>query len=185
MLFSLIASSVSVIVVLIINKHLRRSNQDYLTGLNNRRSFEEALRDMTKRYKKKAIPFSLLVIDIDEFKQINDSYGHAVGDLVLKRVANQLCSNVKENDLLFRYGGDEFVVILPDINKDQASFVAKRLSDDLSATSFRIDEDQIIKLSISVGIGEYSSDISVEQLFHEADEAMYEKKERKKKMLVL
>lgn len=185
LLFALIASTMSFLVVILIDRHMKRSNEDFLTGLMNRRAFEETLHNMIKLNKRKKVKFSLLVIDIDTFKQINDTYGHGVGDLVLKRVANLICTSIKETDFLFRYGGDEFVVILPHTTKDQASFIAKRLSDEVCEASIRIDGNQVIKIQVSVGVAEYSQDVSVDAFLHEADEAMYQKKRSKKRMLCL
>lgn len=183
LLFVFIASTISVLVVMLINRHMKRSSEDFLTGLKNRRAFEETLRSMIRLNKQKKVCFSLLVIDIDRFKQVNDTYGHGVGDLVLKRVANLIRSNIKETELLFRYGGDEFVIILPNTTKEQASYIAKRLSDKFCNASFRIGENQIIKTFVSVGVAQYNPEASVEQFLNEAHEAMYQKKNSKEKMM--
>lgn len=182
LLFVIITSMLSCLVLIIMNRQMRLSNQDFLTGLNNRRFFEETLRQMIKLHQTKQTKFSLLIIDIDKFKQINDTYGHGVGDLVLKRIANLICTSIKETDFLFRYGGDEFIVILPDTTQDQATFVAKRLTAEFFDTNFRIDENQTFKVCVSVGVAEYSSDLSIEQFLHKADEEMYRKKTSKQTM---
>ncbi len=185
LLFSIIASALSISVVLFINRHMERLNQDFLTGLHNRRAFEETFKRMIKLFHSKKIKFTLLLIDIDKFKQINDTYGHGTGDLVLKRVANLICLNVTEKDFVFRYGGDEFVVILPDISKDQASFITKRLHDEFCHSGYSVNENQIIQISVSVGVAEYSSEFSLEQLLQEADKEMYRNKRAKQKITCL
>jgi len=140
---------------------------------------------MVKLYRSKKVIFSLLLIDIDKFKQINDTYGHGTGDLVLKKVASLICLNITDTDLIFRYGGDEFVVILPDITKDQASFITKRLSDEISNSGFSVNENQTIQLSVSIRVAEYSPDFSVEQFLQAADKEMYRNKRPKKRIKCL
>lgn len=182
LLYTGISITASFLVILLLNRQLERLNQDFLTGLKSRRAFEETLRKMVRLYQAKGIRFSLLMIDIDNFKQVNDTYGHTTGDYVLKRAGNLIGSCIGEDDFLFRYGGDEFVVILPNATKEQASFISKRLNDEFCNSNLNINQHQTIKVLISVGIAEYNPDVGVEELLHKADDDMYHKKPSKNKM---
>jgi diguanylate cyclase (GGDEF)-like protein len=103
------------------------ATRDGLTGLPNRRLFEETLsREIARSYRRR-VPLSLAVIDVDHFKEINDTASHQAGDEVLRQVGAALVANTKGSDLAARYGGDEFVVLLPDCSADEALGVAERL----------------------------------------------------------
>jgi diguanylate cyclase (GGDEF)-like protein len=166
----------SALLFLAINRLSHRMNLDFLTGLYNRRYFEEVLQQTIKRSKAKDLTFSLMIIDVDNFKHINDSYGHAIGDLALKKVAQYIRSNLEVQDLAFRYGGDEFSAILPNVTKDQAIFVGRRLSNDLVSSPIVVDQEHSIKVFVSIGLAEYGSGTTAAALIHNADQAMYHAK---------
>ena len=150
-----------------------KARTDDLTGLNNRRYFfelSEKLFTVAKRYK---TDFSVLLFDVDDFKQINDTYGHQVGDTVLKHVAQIAEENTRDSDILARYGGEEFIIALPNTNARGAYTLAENIRNKIA--SFRDStEDNEINVTISTGVAEISSTHEkFDQLIQEADEAMY------------
>ena len=111
----------------LLGENERLATRDSLTGLANRRLFDESLQREVARAQRLGTPVSLLVFDVDHFKQVNDTYGHQTGDAVLREVADALVANTKNYDVAARYGGDEFVVLLPGCNRDDAIRVAERV----------------------------------------------------------
>lgn len=150
---------------------------DPLTGLPNRRFFFEhanLIFEEAKRYEK---PLSLLVMDIDHFKKINDTYGHDVGDLILKTFANVLRGIVRQSDICARFGGEEFVVLLPNTNLEGAKVLAERIR---TATAKNLVEHGsiVIVFTVSIGISQYRKGMqSIDELIKEADIALYRAKE--------
>ncbi|MFB6366288.1 diguanylate cyclase [Paenibacillus elgii] len=143
---------------------------DSLTGLTNRRTFESIMAQWTEKRQ----PFALIVMDIDRFKSINDTYGHQAGDEVLKHLARIVVSSVRSNDVCCRYGGEEFVVLLPFTTAPDARITAERVR-----TAFETQENPLgIRPTISLGIAHYPSHAeSAELLFQRADHALYQAKE--------
>ncbi len=160
----------------------RMATTDELTGLANRRFFldtlERELRKLTRISTDQQL--SLLVIDLDRFKSVNDRYGHATGDAVLRHVAQRLAQGVRATDLPARYGGEEFAILLPDTHAQGAEFLAEKLRHDVEASPVRHD-GVTISVTISVGVAtidaprRYSAEVEAD-LIHRADEAMYEAK---------
>jgi diguanylate cyclase (GGDEF)-like protein len=152
------------------------SDRDYLTGLYNRRKFEEFLTYEVKRSLRHRHKFTVLMIDLDNFKYINDTYGHASGDLVLKEVTNIFGSNLRNADVLARIGGDEFAVILPETSYDDGYAVVEKLRSSLEATPISLMFDQV-SLTASFGIAEYPEQgENIETLLTGSDLAMYKAK---------
>ncbi|MBD3798927.1 MAG: diguanylate cyclase [Epsilonproteobacteria bacterium] len=152
------------------------SNRDYLTGLYNRRKFEEFLTYEIKRSLRHRHKFTILMIDLDNFKYINDTYGHASGDLILKGVANIFGSSLRNGDILARLGGDEFAVLLPETPYEDAFAVVEKLRSSLEATSIPLMFDQVT-LTASFGIAEYPEQgENIESLLSGSDLAMYKAK---------
>jgi diguanylate cyclase (GGDEF)-like protein len=152
------------------------SDKDYLTGLYNRRKFEEFLGYEIKRSVRHNDCFSILMIDLDNFKYINDTYGHAAGDLVLKEVTQVFGSNLRNADILARLGGDEFAVILPQTTYENGYAVVEKLRSRLEATPISLMFDQIT-LTASFGIAEYPEQgETIESLLTGSDLAMYKAK---------
>lgn len=117
------------------------------------------------------------MIDIDNFKQCNDNYGHLVGDKVLKRIAEILSIKTRKVDILARYGGEEFVIIAPYTDKKGASALAARLVSLVYKENFKVDEFNTIKVTISIGVATYKEDAdSWEELIQKADDALYQAK---------
>lgn len=153
-------------------EHTKRlAVSDPLTGLANHRLLMERIDAEIKRYARHGQPFSLLLLDLNGLKKINDAYGHLVGSLAIMRVAEVLLVSSREVDTPARYGGDEFVLVLPESSFESATRVAQRISQ-------RLAEDvEVPRLSISVGVAEYPRDGStIESLLSVADRALYEAK---------
>lgn len=152
------------------------SDRDYLTGLYNRRKFEEFLTYEIKRSVRHRHKFTILMIDLDNFKYINDTYGHASGDLVLKEVTNIFATNLRNADILARLGGDEFAVLLPETPYENGFAVVEKLRSRLEATPISLMFDQIT-LTASFGIAEYPEQgENIESLLTGSDLAMYKAK---------
>ncbi|MGH6966391.1 MAG: PleD family two-component system response regulator [Phenylobacterium sp.] len=153
---------------------------DQLTGLHNRRYMAGQLDALVRRAAAGGDPVAVLVIDIDHFKKINDGFGHAVGDEVLREFAVRLASNVRAIDLPVRFGGEEFVVVMPDTELDHAHRIAERIRLHVAGSPFRVlGGEELLTVTISIGvaasIGE--NDASA-PLIKRADEAMYEAKSK-------
>lgn len=152
------------------------SDRDYLTGLYNRRKFEEFLSYEIKRSTRHQHKFSVLMIDLDNFKYVNDTYGHATGDIVLKEVTEIFASNLRNADILARIGGDEFAVILPETPYSEGYSVVEKLRSSLENSPISLMYDQI-KLTASFGIAEYPEQgENIESLLTGSDLAMYKAK---------
>ena len=160
------------------------ANIDPLTGLRNRRSFERTLSEFFKDFKKFGYPFSLIMLDLDNFKEINDTYGHLVGDRVLKEVGNILRNYLRAKDVAARVGGEEFAVILPGITKDVAALVAERLRKVISNRTVEYGDSKV-NFTASFGVAEMRDDVeSPEDLIREADEKLYRAKRTGKDKVV-
>jgi diguanylate cyclase (GGDEF)-like protein len=149
---------------------------DGLTGLYNHRHFKERLNAEFARTRRIPEPLSLLLIDIDLFKSINDSHGHLAGDEILQGVARVIRNNVREIDILARYGGEEFAVILPCTDRVGARKMAERLRQSVADEAFYIDWKEI-RVTVSVGAATYPDDSEdSEDLIGKADQALYHSK---------
>jgi two-component system, cell cycle response regulator len=169
---------------------LRRTQQklaeqaitDELTGLKNRRAFDERLQEEFRRAQRYTDPVSLIMIDLDHFKRVNDRYGHPFGDVVLRGAAEEIRASTRDPDICARYGGEEFAVILPKTHLSGALTVAERVWKQLAARVFTVPEgsagDPQFQVTASLGIAFYpSKDItSPELLLRFADEALYQAK---------
>lgn len=151
--------------------------RDALTGLYNRGKFDETLKDELARAERYKRSISLLILDIDSFKKVNDTYGHQAGDEVLKDIANIISSSIRNSDYAARYGGEEFTVILPETDLTRAIELAERIRVTVAQKEFKISENNTIQLTISIGVGSSSKEISPELLIKSADSALYKAKE--------
>nr|WP_317265668.1 diguanylate cyclase [Arthrospira sp. SH-MAG29] len=158
---------------------------DPLTGIANRRhllTLGEREFQRTHRYKN---PFSVLMIDIDHFKLINDNYGHSIGDKALKIMADITVNALRKVDIFGRFGGEEFVVFLPETKADEALVVAERIREAIATTPIYVD-DQTIHITVSIGVTIYnSSEISLDGLLMEADKALYDAKKQGRNQVVI
>lgn len=162
------------------------ASSDPLTGLANRRALDERLQQEWHRAQRSGQPFSVLFLDIDHFKRINDRYGHAVGDAVLVRLAGILREEIRGFDLAARYGGEEFVVLLPATEGEAARAVAERIRRAIARTPFLLPDGQEIALTVSIGIASYSDSVpDVTTLLLHADQALYTAKVAGRNRVVL
>ena len=141
---------------------------DKLTGLFNRMYFDVIFNYFIEKYKRNKTPFSMLIIDIDNFKKINDTYGHQKGDEILENIGEIIKTTIRKTDFAFRYGGEEFVIIFPDTNIETAYKVAQRLLNNISS-QIKLDSKPV---TISGGIGEYKGE-NPRDFFEKIDEALY------------
>jgi diguanylate cyclase (GGDEF)-like protein len=151
---------------------------DGLTGLSNHRRFQQVIRKEVERAKRFDRPLSMLMIDLDDFKQVNDTYGHLQGDHVLRQVATMLTSESREVDEPARYGGEEFALVLPETGVEGALEVAERIRSRLESTSIALtDRDVEFTMKGSVGVaGTPDVPLDVKTLVKAADDALYRAK---------
>lgn len=152
------------------------SQVDPLTGTNNRAAFDLSIDKEVERSHRHNMPLSLAVIDIDFFKQVNDKHGHSMGDTVLRKVTEVVNETLRASDELFRYGGEEFVVILNGTDSEGAANVAERIRAEIETAYFESEGEQI-PITISIGVASLSSRDDAKRLFNKADAALYRAKE--------
>ena len=162
---------------------------DSLTGTYNRRHFDRRLREEFSRSLRYNQPLSMIMIDIDFFKKVNDKWGHQVGDLVLRRLAELIMGSVREADVVCRYGGEEFSLILPHMDLEAAASLAERLRKQTVKTEILTEDaspsKQSVKITISLGIASLQPSISAaDMLVCQADKALYCAKERGRNQVV-
>lgn len=154
----------------------QRALTDSLTGLPNREAYGERSHQEMLRWQRYQHPLSLAVIDIDFFKKINDNYGHQTGDKVLKIVSNAVLKRLREVDFMARFGGEEFVILLPETSAENALLMLNRIREGLANAPFRY-QDQKITITVSIGIAEFKEGDNTETVFAKADQALYNAKE--------
>ncbi|QWB86307.1 Response regulator PleD [Rickettsia parkeri] len=159
--------------------------KDGLTGLFNRHYFDIHLKQIIEKTNKESIKLYLLMCDIDNFKHVNDTYGHQAGDKVLTMVSRILKNTLRVTDLIARFGGEEFTILLTDIDISKAIETAERVRVKIEYMNFHI-EDQIepLKTTISIGVTKYKKEESIESFIERADKAMYEAKTTGKNKVV-
>lgn len=145
------------------------SNTDFLTSVANRKMFEETLSKEVSRANRYNHPLSLALIDIDLFKDINDTYGHKFGDDVLLQVSNLIAKHIRDIDFIARWGGDEFVIIYPDLTQDNAAQACEKLRVLINQFKFK----QGITISCSFGVTQYQQSDTAQSLFHKVDNCLY------------
>ncbi|MCI5209794.1 MAG: sensor domain-containing diguanylate cyclase, partial [Candidatus Electrothrix sp. ATG2] len=161
------------------NKLEEMALHDSLTGLYNRKVLEERLMDNIESAQRHRYALSILMLDLDHFKQINDNYGHLEGDNVLRRVADILKNSIRKKDFAARYGGEEFTIVLPETPLHQAQDLAERLRNNIAAQEFATQKGDHIHITVSIGAACLSSYIqSPKMLIQRADTALYSAKKR-------
>lgn len=147
---------------------------DEVTGLFNQRKLVEDLDLYIARYQHDKIGFSLLFVDIDYFKNVNDQFGHVIGSQLLTDMAFIVKGQLRSSDLVYRYGGDEFIVLLPRTSVEESKLIALRISEKVKAAEFNINHEKTYQLSLSVGIADYPSDAGdAKAIIDFADKMMY------------
>lgn len=159
-------------------KLLSMANKDYMTDLYNRRYFNDVSQTLIKLLHRDKKAFSLLMIDIDKFKLINDNYGHINGDKIIMSVAHTLLLLTRGSDIVVRFGGDEFVVILLNTKIQEATLVANKIRIQISNKEIDFIDKSVMKFTVSIGVAEsdYVNDKDIDSLLHKADTALYESK---------
>ena len=162
-----------------LSKWKKKAKYDDLTGLLRRQTFDDLLEKFIKRADKFNLPLSYILVDIDHFKKVNDTYGHDEGDKVLKEVAKVLADKVRDTDLIGskivgRYGGEEMSILLPNTDLEGAKIVGERLRKSIQE-EFKGTKT---KITISAGVSTYNPEESIEQLYKSADEKLYRAKDQ-------
>ncbi len=152
--------------------------KDSLTGLYNRRYFETVIEELMQVSVRDNAPLSLIMLDIDRFKRINDSYGHDIGDIVLKELANKLIDTLRQSDVVTRIGGEEFAIVFPNTNLDSAYKTSEKIRKSIENMSINIRDEVIIRFTISIGVTQFDKDIdkNLNTILKRADQAMYKAK---------
>ncbi|MDR3177329.1 MAG: GGDEF domain-containing protein [Desulfovibrio sp.] len=153
---------------------LKYANYDALTGVHNRRHFDKRLEEEFSRFKRYGNPLSLLMADIDHFKDINDTRGHQAGDAVLREVADVMTNSIRATDYCARYGGEEFAIILPCTSTRKAVSLAERIRNNIAGHAFTAANGPL-RLTVSLGVcgANQDADASKETLLSDADAALY------------
>ncbi|HCE44853.1 MAG TPA: diguanylate cyclase response regulator [Lentisphaeria bacterium] len=152
------------------------SRTDSLTGMLNRRAFYEVLEKEIVRSCRQKIPLSMIMLDIDHFKKINDTYGHQEGDAVLRELSSRIGSAIRHYDVMSRYGGEEFIALLPGVDVDAAANTAERFRELIGKTPFESGKKRI-NVTISLGVAQLVKDEKSDVLIGRADEALYKAKQ--------
>jgi diguanylate cyclase len=162
-----------------LDKARHSAKTDGLTGVNNRKALDEHLRSLVERNSVTRSPFSLLMMDLDNFKQLNDIYGHTVGDRMLLAFAEKCRSSVRSDDFLARYGGEEFTLILPGASLRNATKKARQLCKTIAAARYAADDTpnaDAISVTVSIGVSTYRRGDTVKSLVERADQCLYKAK---------
>jgi diguanylate cyclase (GGDEF)-like protein len=173
-----------------INQLNELSNHDQLTGLLNRREMDRILKEEFERQNRYGQTFSLVMLDIDHFKKVNDIFGHLIGDMVLKWLADIIKSRIRTSDRPIRYGGEEFAIILPETKKEDGVFVAEWLRKTVAETPFagkvlNVPEEEIY-ITISLGIADSTGSVKTQQsLVNAADQALYAAKKAGRNIVIV
>jgi len=160
-----------------------QSRTDALTGIPNRRAVFEHLDGEINRTEREKKSISIAMLDIDNFKAVNDTYGHQAGDVVLKECVLRVSGSIRPYDILGRYGGEEFLLILPGTGEEKAAIVCERILDNVQARPFCLDGVSI-GVTISIGLATWSGREDVDKLVAAADKALYMAKEKGKNRVV-
>lgn len=163
------------------------SHRDYLTNLYNRRYFNELAQDFMKIAKRDHRQIGVIMLDIDRFKNINDTYGHTMGDEVIKLLASLLNKHTREHDIVSRFGGEEFAVLLPFTAKEEVSIIAEKLRTIAENQDIKIASDKYIKFTISLGVDcvNFETDHDISGTLDRADKALYKAKRNGRNRVVI
>jgi diguanylate cyclase (GGDEF)-like protein len=164
----------------LINQQLKvQSEQDVLTQLYNRRKINQLLQQLVEKYAQVNEDFSLILLDVDHFKKVNDNFGHAMGDEVLKQISQTLRDHVRESDSCGRWGGEEFIVLCPGIDCREAAPLAERLRELIGS-----GRSSGASVTVSIGVASFSKNSSLTQLLHTTDACLYTAKKRGRNQVI-
>ncbi len=158
-----------------LEKHRKKALQDPLTELPNREAYNERATAEVQRWQRYGRPLSVAIFDIDHFKRINDTFGHQAGDRVIKVIGRSIAKRLREVDFFCRYGGEEFVALMPETDSKTALSVLEKVRESIANASFNY-KDQPITITVSVGLTEFKSGDDLEAAFERADQALYSAK---------
>lgn len=147
---------------------------DVLTGLNNRRAFFDKAPNLMRYCHQKELPSTIIMFDIDYFKKINDEFGHAGGDVALQHVADLLSSNLRKSDISCRFGGEEFAILLPNTNLQEAVMTAEKLKALIASAPVTFSRNKVIAMTASFGVADVGE--TIDEIINNADQAMYNAK---------
>lgn len=176
------------------NELLQKANEDlarmactdYLTGLYNRRFFMQRLEEETSQARRHRLPMCVAILDLDHFKQVNDTYGHLTGDAVLRRFAELIQQGKRLSDIVGRYGGEEFCILLPQTDIRGGAIAAGRFRSACESEEYSDSEGRHFRITCSIGIAELGEDIpQAEKLLQRADDALYQAKEQGRNQVCL
>jgi len=155
------------------------ASTDPMTKLYNRRFFNELAKNILKSERRKGGELSLMILDIDKFKRINDTYGHQIGDDVIIFLADSLKNNQRESDVICRYGGEEFIILLPQTSLDNAMLVAETIRKDIEQSVISVGGKESFGITVSIGVSNVDviHELSIDSATNRADKALYEAKE--------
>jgi len=159
-----------------LEKYKNESVQDHLTGLFNRKYLDMKLSEEIERFKRMGTPFSVVMADIDKFKSINDTYGHQIGDQVLKHMSQIIKETIRKTDFAFRYGGEEFVIILINADIRNATLISDQIRKKLEATNFSLKDGSFCVTS-SFGVAQFRPEDTAESVIMAADSRLYTAKQ--------
>ena len=148
---------------------------DTLTGAGSRLSYDEKLEQELARWSRYGTSFSYVILDIDHFKRVNDTYGHSAGDKALKIVAKTMMKQIRKSDSLYRIGGEEFVLLLPNTSVDQAAPLVDKLREGIAKSSIHCNQQRVV-LTLSAGLTEPVENDGVKSLYERADSGLYQAK---------
>jgi len=184
----LLSGSMDIIIILKLIKIIRSTYKamytDNLTQLNNRDFFYSSIYELMENLKNEQSCISLLILDLDNFKNINDSCGHFAGDEILKQLSNILKNNIRANDIATRWGGDEFVVTLPGVSKKDAIAIADRIRNKINNHEF-VYNDMFFNVTASIGITSVRNEMDITEFINLADKALYKAKANKNTVVFL
>jgi diguanylate cyclase (GGDEF)-like protein len=159
---------------------------DELTTVGNRKGYVKTINEERDSWLITNHPLTLMIIDIDRFKSINDSFGHSIGDQVLKCLGQTLQSNIRSSDYVARYGGEEFVIVLPATDLKQTIQIAKKLRNAVNSLKFELRKNnRALKITCSFGISSFTKNrVNTVDVFNSADKALYQAKEKGRDTIV-
>jgi diguanylate cyclase (GGDEF)-like protein/PAS domain S-box-containing protein len=162
----------------------KEASEDVLTGVANRKYMQAIIESKIREYKTVGVPFGLSFIDIDDFKRINDTYGHEIGDEILKLLVKTVGSSLRKHDRIGRWGGEEFIILLTDIDQDGLALVSEKIRQLVENSKLRLP-DQELSVTISMGSSKVCEDDTVDSLVQRCDQLMYQSKKTGKNKVSL